>query len=253
MCSICCRHRFSFTSFRRRRRRRVFVFIPFTYQRPPPRSASLPPLKIASHQFLTYHHSSLCICHNHFTCTLGPCIFIHCLFLPEVWNCFLLIVLMLLLLLLLVLSVFVQNFVFLYLHFFPTHQQENRRRTSGREKSMYECVNYVRIKSAYIYKECTQQPHSNTHNGAYTQFRIIFGWNVCTSGVKKQRERCVNKVKTKLTGKKNKRIQTCTHQWERYLWRIEKWITRGPHKKRKCETKSNEAKRIPVPQTEHDG
>lgn len=36
--------------------------------------------KIASHPFLTQHHSSLYFCHNHFTCTLGLA-YLFCLFL----------------------------------------------------------------------------------------------------------------------------------------------------------------------------
>lgn len=132
--------------------------------------------------------------------------------------------------------------VFLSLHFFPPINKKIVEEVG--EKSMYECVNYVRIKSAYIYKECTQQPHTLKHKRTntmeLTQYRIIFGWNVCTSGVKKTR--CVNNVKTKLT--RERKINAYKHaatSGREYLWRIEKWITRRPEKKKK------NAKRIRIP------
>lgn len=59
-------------------------------------------------------------------------------------------------------------------------------------------------------------------------------------GVKKRR--CVNKVKTKLRRKKNKRIQIHAPTRERegkIFMKLEKWITQGPKEKR-SEAKRNE-------------
>lgn len=105
---------------------------------------------------------------------------------------------------------------------------------------MYKCVNYIRIKSVYIYKECTVYTTDTSSLPAHKHICAMGAhtisnnfWLKCVCKMYIGVNRCANKrEKRNWRERKIKASQTCTYTPERYLWKDRKMDTGRTQKKR---------------------